>query len=117
MISTVTGLAYTTNGVPIKLALAVLPIYGIYALAHLLYAAIGSISSSRWESVAEVTALALASRPQEQLRNATAGITTIGLFREPVRICTRPDGHLELAFHSNARKSEGLGSIQLNRMY
>jgi hypothetical protein len=29
MISTVTGMVYTTNGVPIKLALAVLPIYGI----------------------------------------------------------------------------------------
>jgi hypothetical protein len=40
MISTVTGLAYTANGVPIKMALSVLPIYGIYALTHLLCAAI-----------------------------------------------------------------------------
>jgi hypothetical protein len=55
MISTVTGLAYTANGVPIKLAFAVLPIYGIYALAHLLFAA---ISSSCWESVAEVSGTA-----------------------------------------------------------
>jgi hypothetical protein len=44
--STVTGLAYTTDGVPIKLAFVVLPIYCIDALSHLLYAAITGISSS-----------------------------------------------------------------------
>jgi hypothetical protein len=92
-------------------------IYCIYALSHLFYAAITGISSSSWETVAEITALALAPKLPDKLRNTTAGITTVGLFREPVQICALPDGHLELAFDGDRRKNEGLGMIEVNRMY
>lgn len=119
--SAVSGLAYTTDGIPIKLAFAVLPLYCIYALSHLLYAAITGISSGSWESIAEITALALAStipdKMRKKLRNMIAGIATADLFREPVRISAFPDGHLELVFDSNGRKNERLARIEVNRIY
>jgi hypothetical protein len=119
--SVVSGLAYTTEGIPIKLAFAVLPLYCIYALSHLLYAAISGISSSSWESIAEITTLALAStipdKMRNKLRNTIAGIATAALFREPVRISAFPDGHLELVFDSNGRKNKRVGRIEVNRVY
>jgi hypothetical protein len=121
IVSVVSGLAYTTDGVPIKLAFAVLPLYCIYALSHLLYAAINGISSGSWESIAEITTLALAStipdKIRNKLRNAIAGVATADLFREPVRIATFPDGHLELAFDGNGKKNERVGRIEVNRVY
>ena len=121
VVSVVSGLAYTTDGVPIKLAFAALPIYRIYALSHLLYAAISGISSSNWKSIAEITTLALAStipdKMRNKLRNTIAGIATADLFREPVRISAFPDGHLEFTFDSDGRENERVGRIEVNRMY
>jgi hypothetical protein len=121
IVSVVSGLAYTTHGVPIKLAFAALSIYCIYALSHLLYAAISGVSSSSWKSIAEITTLALAStipdKMRNKLRNTTEGRATADLFREPVRISAFPDGHLELAFDSDGRRNERVGRIEVNRTY
>ena len=79
------------------------------------------ISSTCWDSISEVTALAINSQPTTVLRNTCAGITEIRIFKTSVRILAMSDEegegeHLELVFgeikEENAKKA-----IQPNRKY
>lgn len=114
--STVTGVAYTTDHVPIKIALAVLVVYCVFAVGHLLYAAISGISSNSWSTIAELTALALASTAPENLRNTTAGIATAGVFKDSVRVVAT-EGNLELVFQGDLREMGGFKEVEVNRAY
>ena len=54
-------------------------------------------SSSSWESISEMLALAVNSKPTEALRNTSAGIQSLATLKESVRIGC--DGeHLEMIF-------------------
>ena len=85
------------------------------------------ISSTAWDSIAEVTALAMNSTPTTTLRNTCAGITELHVFKTPVRILAfrdeEGDGeHLELVFgnESGGEKTEGeeeKKTIKANRKY
>ena len=79
------------------------------------------ISSTCWDSISEVTALAINSQPTTLLRNTCAGITEIRIFKTSVRILAMSDEegegeHLELVFgefkEENVKKA-----IQPNRKY
>lgn len=80
------------------------------------------ISSTCWDSIAEVTALAMNSTPTAALRNTCAGITELHIFQLPVRVLAKRDDegdgeHLELAF-GNASGEEKNGTlIKVNRTY
>lgn len=116
------GYAYNTRGVIPKLAICVLLIYCAFALAHILYAGISGISSTCWDSIAEVTALAVNSPPTKALRNTCAGITEFDIFKLPVRILTMRDEegdgeHLELIFGNVVEKSVEHRVIKANRAY
>ena len=80
------------------------------------------ISSTCWDSIAEVTALAMNSTPTAALRNTCAGITELYIFQLPVRVLAKRDGegegeHLELVF-GNASGVEKDGElIKANRAY
>ena len=115
--TTITGRAYTTDGVPIKLAFAVLLSYSLYAFIHLCYAGISGISSSSWNSIAELVALALNSAQTDRLRNTAAGITGLEVFREPVRVCAVNGDHLELVFQDKARPRVAYSQVKANRLY
>ena len=73
--STIQGFAYNTHGTTIRLAIGLLLIYCLVAIAHIMYAGISGISSTCWDSIGEVTALAMNSTPTVMLRNTCAGIT------------------------------------------
>lgn len=116
------GYAYNTRGVIPKFAICILLLYCTFALAHTFYAAISGISSTCWDSIAEVTALAVNSPPTTALRNTCAGITEFGIFKLPVRILTMRDEegdgeHLELVFGSVDEKSVEHRVIKPNRVY
>ena len=103
--TTVNGYAYNAHGTVIRLAISLLLIYCLVAIAHIIYAGISGISSTCWDSIAEVTALAINSTPTAVLRNTCAGITELNIFKLPVRILafrdTEGDGeHLELVFEN-----------------
>ena len=116
------GYAYNTDGTSQKLAISVLLLYCASALAHIIYAGFSGISSTCWDSIAEVTALAVNSPPTRALRNTCAGITELDIFKLPVRILTMRDEegdgeHLELVFGNVDEKSVEHRIIRPNRTY
>ena len=116
------GYAYSSRGTTPKLAICLLMIYCAFAIAHILYAGISGISSTCWDSIAEVTALAVNSPPTKALRNTCAGITEFDIFKLPVRVLTMRDDegdgeHLELVFGSVDEKSVEHRVIKANRVY
>ena len=116
------GYAYNTHSAIPKLAICILLIYCAFALGHVLYAGISGISSTCWDSIAEVTALVVNSPSTRKLRNTCAGITEFDIFRLPVRILATHDQegdreHLELVFGNLDEKSVEDRIIKPNRTY
>ena len=73
------------------------------------------ISSTCWDSLAEVTALATNSTLTTALRNTCAGITELYIFELPVRVLAQRDEegdgeHLKLVF-GNASGEEKDGQL------
>lgn len=116
------GYAYNTHGLTPKLAIGFLIAYCLLVLVHVLYAAISGISSTCWDSIGEVTALAVNSMPTTLLRNTCAGIVELGIFKLPVRVLAfrdeEGDGeHLELVFGTTDEKTVKNKMIKPNRVY
>ena len=116
------GYAYNTHGAIPKLAICILLTYCAFALGHVLYAGISGISSTCWDSIAEVTALAVNSHYAKELRNTCAGISEFDIFKLPVRILATRDRegdreHLELVFGNLDEKSVEDRIIKPNRTY
>ena len=120
--TTVNGYAYNTHGTITRLAIGLLLTYCLIVIAHIIYAGISGISSTCWDSLAEVTALAINSTPTAALRNTCAGITELNIFKLPVRVLTfrdtEGDGeHLELVFGNLDEKALENKTIKTNRVY
>lgn len=120
--STIEGYAYNTQGTATKLAIGLLLAYCVIAIAHIIYAGISGISSTCWDSIGEVTALAMNSTPTAALRNTCAGITELNIFKLPVRVLAFRDAegdgeHLELVFGKLDEKTLESRTIKANRAY
>lgn len=142
--SIIQGYAYNIDGPAPKLAIAFLLTYCCLALGHCFYNGISGIlplskcfptssydikqmctlgiSSTCWDSISEVTALAMNSPPTTVLRNTCAGITEIRIFRTPVRILTMKDQegegeHLEIVFGDIEDEDSQKRAIKPNRKY
>jgi len=101
--SVVEGLLYNAQGFPIRIAFAILTTYVIMATCHFIYACVFGISSTSWDSISEVTALAMNSPPTEHLQGTCAGIERLRVFQLPVRV---------LAVEDEAEDGEGEGSAR-----
>ena len=77
--STVEGLQCSTDGLPVKLALTVLIAYCAIAITYVLYTSVTGIGSSSWDTIAELTTLAMNSPPSRELHNTCAGIANMDL--------------------------------------
>lgn len=121
--TTFEGFAYNTRGATPKVAICFLLTYCVFALLHILYAGITGISSTCWDSISEVTALAVNSTPSTLLRNTCAGITELSIFKIPVRVLAVRDDeggdgeHLELVFGELDEKAIQHQVIKQNRVY
>lgn len=121
--TTVEGFAYNMAGATPKVAICFLLVYCVFALSHIFYAGITGISSTCWDSIGEVTALAVNSTPSTLLRNTCAGITELNIFKIPVRVLAFRDSensdgeHLELVFGDLDEKSIQHQVIKENRVY
>ena len=137
----VNGYAYGANELTVKLAVSVLIIHAALALAHTLYEVLlsGGLSSSSWDSVAELVALAMNSQPTEKLRNTCAGIRRLGTMGKVVRVVAtaeregeewqRRADHLELLFEGGEEveewddddiddeRKESPGLVETNKAY
>ena len=120
--STVEGYSYNTHGNTSKLAIGLLLAHCLVAIAQIIYAGISGISSTCWDSIGEVTALAMNSTPTAALRNTCAGITELDVFKLPVRVLALRDAegdgeHLELVFGKRDEKTLENKTINANRVY
>ncbi|KAI4115064.1 MAG: hypothetical protein LQ345_004271, partial [Seirophora villosa] len=122
MESALQGYAYNVDDTPPRVAIGILIIYCVFTVAHICYLAISGISSTCWDSIAEVTALAVNSSPTAALRNTCAGITELHIFKLPVRVLAMADEegegeHLELVFGNVDEEKMEKNTIRPNRTY
>ncbi|KAL8679289.1 MAG: hypothetical protein Q9186_004433 [Xanthomendoza sp. 1 TL-2023] len=101
--SSLEGFAYNTITQSPRIAIAIMMLYCLLVVGHILYTGITGISSNSWDTIAEITALAINSSPTSALRNTCAGISELHIFKLPVRILVFKDDegegeHLELVF-------------------
>ncbi|KAI4198357.1 MAG: hypothetical protein LQ346_002781 [Caloplaca aetnensis] len=120
--SNLQGYAYNTLTTPPRIAIAILTAYCLLVVGHTLYTGITGLSSNCWDTIAEVTALAMNSSPTAALRNTCAGITELHIFKLPVRILVSKDEegegeHLELVFGSVDDEKMSERTIKVNRTY
>ncbi len=91
------GWAFNRRGSAAKFAMIALLIYVSIALSHLLYTLIWTKeSSSSWDSIAELVALAMRSDPSEALLNTGVGINTDEVFEQRAQVIDK-GGCLQLA--------------------
>lgn len=109
-ISDTTALEFTINSISVALRSLLTPFFS------------AGISSNCWDTIAEVTALAVNSTPTVALRNTCAGITELHIFKIPVRVLMLKDEegegeHLELVFGTVDEEKTRGKTIQANRTY
>ena len=109
------GWLYSARGTTIILSITVMFAYCVLVFGHVIYSAISGVSSTAWDSTAELVALAMNSSPTEILQNTCAGIIGRKALKTPVRILATTPGHLELVFGAvqNAQTSE----LVMNKKY
>jgi hypothetical protein len=138
------GFSYRPYILAVRLSLAILILYCIIAISHIVITAWTGVSSLAWDSVAEIVALCIYSRPAEELENSCAGIKATKILEQRVRIAaTRgwrdgagekdvsegaepagmPASHLELFFDSGeqaavstARTNHEYGALKQRRV-
>lgn len=92
------GWLYSGSGTTTRLAVAIMLCYCILVLGHIIYSAIFGVSSTAWDSVAELVALTMNSSPTKILQNTCAGIVGRQALKTTVRVMATTPGHLELVF-------------------
>ena len=140
MESTLQGHSYNVIGTPPKVAIAILMVYCVVAFCHIIYAGTSGentrtfpyfllvshdftgVNSTSWDSIAEVTALAMNSTPTAHLRNTCAGTSELHIFKLPVRIVASKDEegegeHHELVFGDVPKEKTMRDLIEPNRAY
>ncbi|KAL9618555.1 MAG: hypothetical protein Q9160_006739 [Pyrenula sp. 1 TL-2023] len=80
------GFGYGPNVLAVQISLVILVLYCTVTIAHILYSIWTGNSSSAWDSISELVALAINSRPAEEMQNMCAGINSAKVFGQRVRI-------------------------------
>ncbi|KAI4239729.1 MAG: hypothetical protein L6R40_005474 [Gallowayella cf. fulva] len=125
--SFVEGYGFGLDGFAPKLTAAVLLLYCALVSAHVVYTLISGVSSTSWDSITEMVALAVNSSPTIHLRNTCAGVAQMGVFALPVRVLVckdaggggggEDDDHLEMVFGSVEESVARRGRVRENREY
>lgn len=82
----VVGYAWYASGFSDYLATAVVMMYMLVALAHTVWVLTKGVTSSSWDTVTELLALALRSPVSDALRGSGAGIERLGTYRRLTRL-------------------------------
>ena len=109
----VTGYAWSTDGIIQKFNVTALLLYVVFAIVHMAYSWSTGVSSSAWDSVPEIIALAAQSQRSMHMQNTGAGIDTITPLKQKVRV-RNVDGHLEYIFEDTYIKGS---AVRPNRQY
>lgn len=113
MYACVTGYAWSSEGMIQKANIAVLCVYIVFACAHLVYSLWSGSSSSAWDNVPGIVALAAQSQRSYAMQNTGAGIDTMDPLKQ--KVCVRNvDGHLEYIFDDTYKKGS---PVRENKRY
>lgn len=107
------GYAYAYRGATTMIAMIGLSICSVIVLSHWVCLMWFKESSSSWDSISELVALAVSSTPSPEFANTGAGIQSIGIFGKETKVVDR-DGHLELSFGAS---KEPFCGVQANKYY
>lgn len=111
------GYGYQINQTTKVIAICVLVAYCLFILTFvILMLTLSRVHSNAWDSIGELTALAIMSKPDKKLRNTSAGIETVALSKLPVNIRANDNNHLEIVFGDD---EDGLkaGVVEKNKRY
>lgn len=111
------GWGYTARETKTKLAITVIFTYHVLVLGHLIYSTICGVSSTAWDSVAELVALAMNSSPTETLQNTCAGIVGKTAYETHVRVLETSEKHLELVFGEVKDPNADVSKLVMNEKY
>lgn len=92
------GWLYSASGTTTQLSLTLMLAYCTLVFGHIIYSAISGVSSTAWDSAAELFALTMNSSPTEVLQNTCAGIVGRKALGTNVRVMATTPGHLEMVF-------------------
>lgn len=90
------GYGYGLRGLTTYLAMAVLLVHVALALAHIAMILVTGWTSSVWDSMGEMMALAINSEPSSSLGNTCVGIDKTSTWRKIVQVREVREGHLSL---------------------
>ncbi|KAG9569013.1 hypothetical protein KCU71_g2731, partial [Aureobasidium melanogenum] len=111
------GYGYSIDQPTKVIAIAVLAAYSLYILFFVvLMLTLNRVHSNAWDSIGELTALAIMSTPDDRLRNTSAGIETVALFKLPMNIRANDNNHLEIVFKDDER-ALGSGIVEKDKKY
>lgn len=97
LITAVNGYGYGVTAAPL-LSTLVLLIYCLIATIYVVHSiCFARMTSSSWTSITELVALAANSTPSSVLKNTGAGIATLGILKQPVKIGVI-DNRLQMVF-------------------
>jgi hypothetical protein len=110
-------IGYAFESVPTILATAILCVYCLYVLISISASILAGIGSNSWDSVSEITALALNSTPPTHLGSISAGLKTLRVFQEPVGVLVNEKDELELVFREADGGDEMFKAVERNKEY
>ncbi|PWY93398.1 hypothetical protein BO94DRAFT_532333 [Aspergillus sclerotioniger CBS 115572] len=102
MTAYVNGYAYSAAGITSVLEMIVLAVYIAVAIAHVCYSVYSGLSSSSWGSAPEIAVLAWNSVPTERMANTGAGISTVDIYKNNIRVMHRGN-KLEIVTRGNEK--------------
>ena len=106
------GWAYSASGSAAKFAIIALLLYTVIAASHWIYSIRDRKTSSSWDSIAELVALAMRSNPSETFVNTGAGIHSAEVFKKSTQVIDK-DGRLQLAVGGAERPYDMVDSNKL----
>ena len=95
------GYGYGFDGLPIKLATAVLLMYLVLVLAHVIFICVQRRTYRGYSNMGEMLALAWNSAPAKELKNTSAGIEKTRTWKHVVKVEVCADDHLQLTISDN----------------
>lgn len=98
------GYGYGFEGLPIKLATAVLLMYLVLVLAHVLFICATAQTYHGYSNMGEMLALAWNSAPVKELKNTSAGIEKTRTWKHFVKVEECADDHLQLAISDDGNE-------------
>lgn len=108
------GYAYSYKGAIQKAALGVFLVYIVLAIGHFGYSIATGWTSTAWDTLPEIAALAMNSQQTAALRNTGAGIATVGVFEETVKVRAKDANNLEFVFGDT---EQNVFLVKRNRPY